>query len=228
MLRELITIFTSNNPLSELGKNFTRMLQLTRDMTSRAGIILFENQSSPEERTRIYEEDVEVNKLERAIRKQVVSHLSVAQNRLDVPYCVLLISLVKDVERLGDYAKNVSEIIDIHPPALPDDDNVRELGEIRQGVESAFAVAADIFNETDLERAVEFIRKGRDAAHRADALVQKLARGDYDASTTTALVLATRFYKRLMSHVTNILTSVVMPLHKVDYYDEDEIPEEFK
>jgi hypothetical protein len=37
------------------------------------------------------------------------------------------------------------------------------------------------------------------------------------------LVLATRFYKRIGGHVLNVLSSVVMPLHKVDYYDEDEV-----
>ena len=35
------------------------------------------------------------------------------------------------------------------------------------------------------------------------------------------LVLATRYYKRIGGHVLNVLSSVVMPLHKVDYYDED-------
>ena len=34
------------------------------------------------------------------------------------------------------------------------------------------------------------------------------------------MVLLTRFYKRLGAHLLNILTSVVMPLHKLDFYDE--------
>ena len=33
-------------------------------------------------------------------------------------------------------------------------------------------------------------------------------------------MLATRFYKRIGAHVVNVLSSVVMPLHKLDYYDE--------
>ena len=36
-------------------------------------------------------------------------------------------------------------------------------------------------------------------------------------------VLGTRYYKRIGGHVLNVLSSVVMPLHKVDYDDEDEI-----
>jgi hypothetical protein len=39
------------------------------------------------------------------------------------------------------------------------------------------------------------------------------------------VVMGTRFYKRIAAHVLNILSSVVMPLHKLDYYDEDLLPE---
>jgi hypothetical protein len=35
--------------------------------------------------------------------------------------------------------------------------------------------------------------------------------------------MGARFYKRTAAHVLNVLSSVVMPLHKLDYYDEDEI-----
>ena len=59
-------------------------------------------------------------------------------------------------------------------------------------------------------------------------LVTKAAQSSYDASTTAAVVLATRYYKRIGGHVLNILSSVVMPLHKIDYYDEDSIPAELR
>jgi hypothetical protein len=36
-------------------------------------------------------------------------------------------------------------------------------------------------------------------------------------------VLGTRYYKRIGGHVLNILSSVVMPLHKLDYYDESAV-----
>ena len=38
-----------------------------------------------------------------------------------------------------------------------------------------------------------------------------------------ALVLGARLYKRIGGQVLNVLSSVVMPIHKVDYYDEEEI-----
>ena len=174
------------------------------------------------ERTRIYEQDIQVNQLERNIRKQVVAHLSFKGNVLDMPYCLVLMSVVKDVERLGDYAKNLIEVAEIHP-GLKDDDIKRELLEIRHGVEEAFESISDVFATSDQERALQLIRQGRDIAHRCDALILRIASGQCEARTTTAQVLGTRYYKRIGGHVLNVLSSVVMPLHKIDYYDKDEI-----
>ena len=220
MLREFLSIFRSGQPLAAMGENFAQMLKLTYEQTIQAGEIYFGQEASPDERTQIYKWDVKVNKLERAIRKQVIAHLSVRGNTASLPYSLLLMSLVKDVERIGDYAKNLSEVVELHPGPLPDDEIVGELREIRSGVEAAFVVTADVFASSDRERAVELIREGRDLTHRCDALVQRIADSSHDARTTTALVLGTRFYKRIGAHVVNVLSSVVMPLHKLDYYDE--------
>ena len=219
MLRELISIFKADNPLGRMGDNFSKMLNLTQAQTLRAGQTFFSKPPSPEECTAIYKEDVKVNKLECKIRKQVIAHLSVAGNSADVPYSLLLMSLVKDVERIGDYAKNLAEALDVGA-VLPDDDTVAELREIRKGVESTFEAVADVFATSDEEGAVELIRQGRDTSHRCDALINRIAKSDHDAATTVALTLGTRFYKRIGAHLLNILSGVVMPLHKLDYYDE--------
>ena len=224
MLRELLSVFrSSTGPVAEMGVDFTKMVKLSIENTLVAGEIYFGRRATPEERSRIYEQDVEINKLERTIRKRVAAHLSFKGSYLDVPYCLLMMSLVKDVERIGDYAKNLAEVVDIHPDGLPDGEIVRELQEIRRGVEESCRASAEIFESSDRERAMALITKGRDLAHRCDALIAKNARSSFDASTTTAIVLGIRYYKRIGGHVLNVLTSVVMPLHKVDYYDEDEI-----
>ena len=137
---------------------------------------------------------------------------------------MLFVSLVKDVERIGDYAKNLSELPDMGQAPFPDDDLIHEFLEIRKGIEGSFEASLEVFESSDQEEAIALIRQGRDVAHRCDALIGRIAKSTYDASTTTVLVLAARYYKRIGGHVLNVLSSVIMPLHKVDYYDEDEIP----
>ncbi len=222
MLHELLSIFRSDRPLAAMGKNFEEMLRLAHQMTVKAGDMFFSEAVAPDERTKIYKQDVAVNKLERTIRKQVIAHLSLG-NSASLPYCLLLMSLVKDVERIGDYAKNLSEARELHPQPLPDDKILAELKEVRDSVNLEFTQTADVFRTSDRERALELTREGRDLTHRCEAIVTLVAQSEYDAATATSVVLAARFYKRIAAHVLNVLSSVVMPLHKLDYYDEKEI-----
>ena len=98
MLKELLSIFRAGEPLAEMGEKFSKMLGLTYDMTIVAGEVYFSESLQADTRTAVYKTDVKVNKLERKIRKQVIAHLSLASDRASVPYCLLLMSLVKDVE----------------------------------------------------------------------------------------------------------------------------------
>ena len=225
MFKELLSVFRSSDPLRAMEKNFSAMLMLGYEMIVSAGEMFFTGSASSQGRTDLYGSDVRVNQLQRQIRKQVVAHLSVSGNRPDVPYSLLLMSLVKDVERIGDYAKNLAELNDIHQGGYAEDEITLELQEIRRNVEESFKALSVVFGSSDRERAIELIRQGRDAAHRCNALIARIARSDYDAETATALALGTRYYKRIGGHVLNILSSVVMPIHKIDYYDEDEVPE---
>lgn len=223
MLRTLINLFRSDDPLATIGKDFERMLGVTHDMTLTAGRILFGDDAKPEARTSLYTTDVEVNRLQRSVRKRLVTHLSLPGNEIDVPHCLALMSLVKDVERLGDYAKNLAEIPEIHPEPLPVDDLTHELQEIRSGIERSYTEALGVVADFDHDRAVSLIEQGRSFTKRCEALVHRTAHSSYDAGTATAVVLAARFYKRIAGHVLNVLSAVVMPLHKLDYYDENAV-----
>lgn len=225
MLRELMSLFRSNDAISEMGENFSSMLELARELTFAAGTFFFDQAPTPDERTSISKRDVELNKLERKIRKQVIAHLSLGDGQQDAPYCLLLMSLVKDVERIGDYCKNIVEIYDEGGGPIPDDENGAELREIRAAVEDTFGTAGDVFRESETEVAMDLMRRGRELNRRCDLLVSRVARSDYDAPTTTTLVLGARYYKRIESHLMNILSGVIMPLHKLDYYDESALPE---
>lgn len=220
MLNELLKIFRSDDPLAEMSGSFSDMLALAREVTLEAGDIYFTGEADPEQRTRLLKQDVKINQLERRIRKHVIAHLSLPGNAASAPYCLLLMSLVKDVERIGDYAKNLAEVIDFRAGPPASDELTAELAEIRSGVEGMFDAASGVFQASDRDRAVELIQEGKNLARRCDALVERIARSDYDARSTAAAVLGSRYYKRIGSHLLNVLTGVVMPLHKLDYYDE--------
>lgn len=224
MFRDFINVFKSDDPLGEMGTRFTGMLSMTAKMGLEAGEFYFRGSAEQSERKELYDQDIQVNKLEREIRKLIVVHLSVRKRPVDIPYCLLLLSLVKDVERLGDYAKNLSELIDLRPGPPPDDANTQELQTIRGHVELKFAEAPKIFSQGDQDRAVTLIHEGRAYNKRCDELVKRVAASGYDGPTSVSLALAARYYKRFGGHLINVLSSVVMPVHKLDFFDEDALP----
>ena len=219
MLKQLLAVFTGDFPLQSASKNFTIMLELTQEMVLESSAVYWGKKPTPEERTALYEKDVQVNKLERRIRKAVVAHMT-GPVRRDVPYALLLMSLVKDVERLGDYAKNLSEVPGFAPCELPDDALVGELREVARAVVVLVKEAARVYSESDVDRARELTGEGRGVTKRCDQLIRDVAKSDYPAATVVYITIGTRFYKRMESHLLNLLSSVLMPLHKLDYYDE--------
>ena len=174
-------------------------------------------------------DDKRIDAIEAEVEKLVVEVIALrAPMANDLRDVIAALKIVSVVERIGDYSKNLSELPDMGQAPFPDDELTHELLEIRQGIEGSFEAALEVFESSDQEKAIALIRQGRDVAHRCDSLIGRIAKSTYDASTTTVLVLAARYYKRIGGHVLNVLSSVIMPLHKVDYYDEDEIPSSVK
>jgi hypothetical protein len=72
----------------------------------------------------------------------------------------------------------------------------------------------------DEPAARELSARGRAAIRRCDALLERIARADYCCALAVKLALGTRYYKRVCGHTVNLLSSVFMPVHDLDYSDE--------
>lgn len=224
MLREILSVFRTEDEASRMKATFLEALDLSRELTQAAGVHFFERPASHEDIVAVHDRDVDLNKLQRRLRKQVIAHLTLNTSRRDAQHGLLWMSLVKDVERIGDYCKNLVEIYEEGGAPLPQDENSATLREIRGVVEELCREAHPVLESSDSSRALELIRRGRESNRLCDELVRRISRGPYDAATTTTLALGTRYYKRIQSHILNVFTSVVMPLHKLDYYDERALP----
>ena len=66
----------------------------------------------------------------------------------------------------------------------------------------------------------------REIVKRCDKIIERLARSDLDVNEAVALALMARYFKRLAAHLTNIATSVILPVSDLDYFDERRSDEE--
>ena len=222
MFKRLFSILWGggHHPLLDAAEQFARMLELVRGMVLEASAVYWGKKQSAQERSALYDDDVQVNRLQRSIRQAIITHLS-GPAAVDVPYGLLMMSLVKDIERLGDYAKNLSEVQRMTGAGtLENDEIAEELRQIAQSVETLAREAAGIYGRDDRERAQELTVEGRSVAKRCDRLIEAIAASDYPASKAVSATLATRFYKRIEGHFLNLLSSILMPLDELDHYDE--------
>lgn len=162
--------------------------------------------------------DQKVNALEREIRRDLLIHTSVS-GAIDTPTILVYMSIVKDIERVGDYAKNLLEL-------GIDGANFTQVptAEMWQRLSKEIALyitdAGTTFQQRDENRARELLTQGSAMLEIFDERVSSLVRGE-EGPQAVARALAHRYLKRIVAHMMNLLTAVVMPLDKLDYFDED-------
>lgn len=168
---------------------------------------------------RISKVDIGVNKTERAVRRELVVHVSVRGGKADLPLVLSFMSIVKDAERVGDYAKNIWDLADagIDFSSAPD---VKDLAKVRDRTSEAIGDAARAFKDRDADAAHRIIKALDVFLDECDAQIRAQLDSTGPARDAVARALFFRYLKRICAHLMNVLTSLVMPVHRLDFYDE--------
>ena len=162
--------------------------------------------------------DKAVNKVERSIRRELVVHAGVRGSQADIPLLLTYMSISKDIERIGDITKDMWELA------------ARGTGMGSAGLETFSADAGIIsahllesirvFGERDGDAAVALLKELDDLRDRQhEAMLARFDEVDVAAAVSGALLY--RYLSRITAHLMNVLTAVVMPLDRLDYWDED-------
>jgi phosphate uptake regulator len=160
-----------------------------------------------------------VNRLEREIRREILVHSSVIGG-IETPAVLVYMSIVKDVERVGDYAKNLLDLArdGANLSLAPDADEWRRLAaELGEYIDEA----GSGFRSRDAARCRELIARGDAILTLFDTRVSALVRGGEQEVQAVARALAYRYLKRVVAHLMNLLSAVVMPVDQLDYFAED-------
>lgn len=166
---------------------------------------------------KIYEMDQEVNALQIDIRKKVLEHLTISPEQ-DVTASLVLITIVVDIERIGDYAKNLVELHQMGPGKLEHPRYLTEIKNIRDKIEAAIPETSAAFVDADAEKAKNLLAELVWVGHRCDSVLQSLV-GDDSLSVREAVVygLLFRYLKRIGAHLKNVSSGVVNPFHRLGY-----------
>jgi len=218
MFRKWLSIFRKDNLMDRAYRRSFMMLDLTREMFLKSRESL-RNREDNEIDINIKDRDLEVNSYEREVRRNVFNHLVVSGSEM-LPSGLGLISIIIDIERIGDYTKNMVELALEHPGKLHGGILEEQIGRIEKAVEDNFIRTRQCFESGDKEAALKLLQEYIWVNQACDDCLTALVREkdkNIKPGDAVALALYSRQLKRINSHLRNITTSVVNPFDRIGF-----------
>ena len=222
MWKELIQLFKKDNLFEQAYQEAAGMLDTDAAMYN-ASVEALRRSDTAEVKFDIYDADKGVNRSERGVRKKVMTHL-VISGGTNLASGLSLVSVVIDIERIGDYTKNIYDLAVHHPLRLEGGPVEDKLQKVEAQVSSDFKSMIEVFKDRDEDKARLIMNNYKDGLSDAcEEISSSILTGTVtglNSSDATAVSLYARFLKRIASHSRNIVTSVVNPFHRIGYREK--------
>ncbi len=221
--REIYEIWRRDNSLNLALKESYEMLEKTHSMFQES-VNLLRDVATARMNLNIYEEDRGINAYQIQVRRRVLRYLAIA-GMVDLLPGLVLTSIVIDIERIGDYTKNITELAATYPGKLDCGRLEQRVGQIEQIVEKLFGEIRSILESSNTQAARRLIGECSRVRKDADQIIAELIKEDDESmgrAQTAAVALYVRYLKRVGAHLLNILSSVVSPFERIGYREQDQ------
>ena len=220
VFKDLVTIWNSEDSLSQAWTSSNEMLYLSHEMFTDSVNALRSGEKNKVIKS-IKLRDEEINQYHRDIRKKVVTYYSVSKDVTNINSGLVLINMVVDIERVGDYTKNILDLAKYYPKKLRSEKISEDLRIIEQAVIERFQNTVNAVEEMDEIAAKELIKSYRsDLGKLSDNLVASSISGDLEIGEehmASSMVLYARYLKRIGAHLKNITSVVINPFESIGY-----------
>ena len=220
VFKDLVTIWNSEDTLSQAWTSSNEMLHLSHEMFTDSVKALRSGEKNKVIKS-IKLRDEEINQYHRDIRKKVVTHYSVSKDVTNINSGLVLINMVVDIERVGDYTKNILDLAKYYPKKLRSEKISKDLRIIEQAVVERFQNTVKAVEEMDEIAAKELIKSYRsDLGKLSDNLVASSISGILEIGEehmASSMVLYARYLKRIGAHLKNITSVVINPFESIGY-----------
>jgi len=219
--KELIELWRNDNLLDQALSNTYTMLEGTREMFNESVRSLRHNDEG-ETTLNVYERDQQVNLYEQKVRGKVLKHLAITGGVNIIPGLILT-SIVIDVERIGDYTKNIMDLAVSHPRRLECGEAEEMMSRIEKDVSALFDVVIPAFKKTDKDQARKLIKDNWWILAECDNILDQLIEAKnitLNQSDAVSTGMYSRYLKRTAAHLINIASSVVNPFETIGFHPE--------
>ena len=138
---------------------------------------------------------------------------------------MILTSIVIDIERIGDYTKNIKDLAVGHPTRLTGGRYHEDLEKIETGVGEVYTQILPMLKTSDAGGARTLMEGHWWILQKCDEIVNELI-DEPEPSTTSAdavaIALYTRYLKRIAAHLMNIASSIFNPFERIGFRAESD------
>ena len=219
MFKQIFEIFKSDSLHEQALTECHEMLEIVRQMFNES-VNSLRNSDTAEIPIDIYSTDKKINEFERDVRRKVMTHLAVG-GKEDIGSGLILVSVVIDIERIGDYTKNIYDLAKTHPKKLSSGSLKETLDNMENSTKEFLNKAIDAFKNQDIELARSLMEEYKtDIASISNEIVNALVSGqnaEFSSDQASALCLYARYLKRIAAHSRNLVSSIVNPFERIGY-----------
>ena len=218
MIREFLKLLRKDNLLIQAGRESEEMLDLSHAMVV-ASVESLRRSDDAAIDLDVYEVDKKINSFERDVRRKVMVHLSMGHSA-DISGGLVLVSIVIDIERIGDYSKNIHDLARSHPQRLHGGSLEEQTVSIEREVLANFGRTVRAFKQGDQAEARLLMEEYKiDISKRCGEVEATLVGGTVELPSPDAVTLALylRFLKRISAHSRNLISSLVNPFDRIGY-----------
>jgi phosphate uptake regulator len=158
-------------------------------------------------------QDEDLNVGERLVRRMVFQHLIVNPQQ-DLSTSVALLSVVHDVERIGDYAKSLVELSrwSTQGSTTPMAQSCQKLHEM---VEPEFVATLKALRDSDEAAARQVMRDHAEVKALTDDILEQAMESDDGSREVLVYAVASRYLRRVSGHLSNVATAVINPIDQL-------------
>ena len=220
IFKEILAIWKSDNLLSQAWEDSLRMLSLSNDIFVQS-IQYFNSGENIDAVKALKKEDQSINDYYQLVRRKVITHYSIDKPPIDTSGGLTLINMVVDIERIGDYCKNISDLTLMREGPIDFGELSNEIKSIEEEVESRFTKTIKAIQDQDETLADELLKSYKKMITKvSDDIVINVASGKIqfnDSSQGASIVLYARYLKRIGAHLKNITSTIVNPYDRIGY-----------
>lgn len=220
LFKDVINLWKADDLLSQSWDESYKMLNLSHEIFQQA-LIYLRNGENIDTLKALKKRDKEINEYQRDVRRKVLTHYAVKQDTSDMADGLILINMVVDIERIGDYCKNILDLAINHDQSIKSSEISEDLAMIEEEAKSRFEKTIQAIQAQDVEIAQSLMEGYKEQmTGKADEIVNGILKDELhfgSEARTASIALYARYLKRIGAHLKNITTTLVNPFDAIGY-----------